>query len=116
MITLHGIPNCDTCRKASKWFATQGIDYQFFDLRRDGLDVATVEAWLREIGSDKLINRRGTTWRGLTDDEKARAESNDAAVFLVANPTLLKRPIIDIGKCRLVGFDAHVTSVLERSS
>ena len=115
MITLYGISNCDTCRKARKWLVDHGIDYKYHDFRRDGLNAASVEVWLGEIGSDKLINRRGTTWRGLSDDEKARVEGVGAAEFLAANPTLLKRPVIDHVDRRLVGFDAHVTSALEQS-
>ena len=112
MITLHGIPNCDTCRKARKWLDAAGVDHEFHDFRKDGLEAGAVAAWSAELGLDKLVNRRGTTWRNLTDDQKARLETAPTDL-LVENPTLLKRPVIDLGDRRLVGFDASVTSALE---
>lgn len=112
MITLYGIPNCDTCRKARKWLDAAGIEHRFHDFREDGLEAGPLEAWSAELGLDKLVNRRGTTWRKLADDQKARLDTEPTAL-LVENPTLLKRPVIDLGERRLVGFDASVTSVLE---
>ena len=112
MITLYGIPNCDTCRKVRKWLDAAGIDHRFHDFRKDGLDAATVASWSAELGLDKLVNRRGTTWRNLADDQKARLETTPTDL-LVENPTLLKRPVIDLGERRLVGFDASVTAALE---
>jgi arsenate reductase len=112
MITLYGIPNCDTCRKARKWLDGKGIAHRFHDFRKDGLDTATVEAWAAELGLEVLVNRRGTTWRGLAEADKARLDSAPAALLTEA-PTLLKRPVIDLGERRLVGFDAAVQAALE---
>ena len=112
MITLYGIPNCDTCRKARKWLDGKGIAHAFHDFRKDGLARETVEAWTAELGLEVLVNRRGTTWRKLSDDEKARLDSAPADL-LVENPTLLKRPVIDLRERRLVGFDAAVQSALD---
>jgi arsenate reductase (glutaredoxin) len=112
MITLYGIPNCDTCRKARKWLDAAGIQHRFYDFRKDGLTAEVVAAWSAEVGLEKLVNRRGTTWRALADDQKARLETAPTAL-LVENPTLLKRPVIDLGDRRLVGFDASVTAALE---
>lgn len=113
MITIYGIPNCDTCRKARKWLDQAGIEHRFHDFRKNGLSADQVAAWAGEIGLDVLVNRRGTTWRALSDDQKARLDGDDAAALLEENPTLLKRPVIDLGDRRLVGFGASVVSVLE---
>jgi arsenate reductase len=113
MITVYGIANCDTCRKARKWLDQAGIAHRFHDFRKDGLEAGPVEAWSDEIGLEKLVNRRGTTWRSLPDEQKDRLEAGDATALMVENPTLLKRPVIDLGDRRLVGFDAAVTTALQ---
>ncbi len=112
MITVYGIPNCDTCRKARRWLDERGADYRFHDFRKDGLDRATVAAWLAELGADVLVNRRGTTWRQLPEDDRAKLETN-AADLLVAHPTLIKRPVFDLGDSRQVGFAAAQVAALE---
>ena len=112
MITVYGIANCDTCRKARRWLDDRGADYRFHDFRKDGLERATVAAWLGELGPDVLVNRRGTTWRQLPEDDRAKLESN-AADLLVAHPTLIKRPVIDLGNTRQVGFAAAQVTALE---
>lgn len=107
---LYGIKNCDTVKKARLWLEQHRIEYRFHDFRGDGLDAAQAGEWLRELGADTLINRRGTTWRQL--DEKTRADIDGAkdidsvAAALVAQPTLIKRPVLDIGHQRAVGFSA----------
>jgi arsenate reductase (glutaredoxin) len=112
MITLYGIPNCDTCRKARKWLNAAGIEHRFHDFRKDGLEAGAVAAWSVELGLDMLVNRRGTTWRKLADNQKARLDT-EPTQLLVETPTLLKRPVIDLGDRRLVGFEASVISTLE---
>ena len=87
MITVYGIPNCDTCRKARRWL------------------IETPAAEVAALGPDVLVNRRGTTWRQLPEEDRARLETS-AADLLVAHPTLIKRPVIDLGDSRLVGFAA----------
>jgi len=104
MITVYGIKNCDTCRKARKWLEAEGIAHSFHDFRDDGLDEKTVASWLAELGDETLINRRGTTWRKLSEKERASAEGAGAATLIAANPTLIKRPVFDLGPKRLVGF------------
>jgi arsenate reductase len=113
MISVYGIANCDTCRKARKWLEQTGIAHRFHDFRKDGLEAGSVGAWSDEIGLEKLVNRRGTTWRGLPDEQKIRLEAGDATALIVENPTLLKRPVIDLGDRRLVGFDAAVIAALQ---
>ena len=104
MTTLYGIKNCDTVKKARKWLEQQQIDYGFHDFRADGVTLAQIQTWHAELG-DALINRRSTTWKQLTDAERSQAESQPAALLL-ANPTLIKRPLLDTGKQRLCGFRA----------
>jgi arsenate reductase len=104
MITLYGIKNCDTCRKARKWLDGAGIEHRYHDFRVDGLEPETVAGWIAELGGDVLINRRGTTWRNLPETERERATGDGAAVLIAANPTLIKRPVFDLGDRRMVGF------------
>ncbi len=106
MITLYGITNCDTVKRARKTLETAGIEYRFHDFRRDGLSPDQTQAWLDTLGADQLINRRGTTWRKLDQQAQTRAEGSDAAQFLADNPTLIKRPVIDRGDALRVGFAA----------
>lgn len=109
MITVYGIKNCDTCGKARKWFDAEGIAYRFHDIRRDGLEPALVATWATALGWETLINRRGATWRKLPDAKKS-CLTNDtvdeaAAIALVlANPTLVKRPVFDLDGAYTIGF------------
>ncbi|MBT5240571.1 MAG: ArsC family reductase [Rhodospirillaceae bacterium] len=116
MITVYGIKNCDTCRKALKWLDAEGIEHKFHDFRKDGLEQSTVSDWIDEIGIDTLLNRRGTTWRKLPEADQASAETGNAAALLTENPTLIKRPIFDLGTKRLVGFKADAQSALKSAS
>lgn len=102
-ITLYGIKNCDTVKKARRWLDDNGISYHFHDVRTDGLDAARVDAWLGELGLE-LINRRSTSWKAL--DEQTRNELNveNAREVILAHPTLIKRPLLDTGRERRVGF------------
>lgn len=116
MITVYGIKNCDTCRKALKWLDSEGIEHKFHDFRRDGLDQNTVSNWINEIGIDTLLSRRGTTWRKLPDTDQASVETGNAATLLTENPTLIKRPVFDLGTKRVVGFKADAQDALKASS
>ena len=104
MITVYGLKNCDTCRKALKWLAAEGTAHRFHDLRADGLDPGTLYAWISELGWEVLVNTRGTTWRGLGDGEKTGLDANKAATLILAHLALMKRPVFDLGDRRLVGF------------
>lgn len=95
---LYGIKQCDTCRKASKWLDAAGAPCEFHDLRKDGVTAEQIDTWLSAIGQDRLINRRGTTWRQLSDEQKAIVEVGDETTIvqlLLDNPTLMKRPILE---------------------
>lgn len=106
VITLYGIKNCDTVKKARKWLDTHNIDYQFHDFREDGLTEDAVAAWLEELGWQNLLNRRSTSWKSL--DEQTRLDMDEEAALktILLHPTLIKRPLLDTGQQRYTGFSA----------
>jgi len=115
MFTLYGIPNCDTVRKARRWLDTQGIAYRFHDFRKDGLDEARLRAWVVELGWETLLNRSGTTWRSAPADIKAGLNTETAIAFMLQAPAAIKRPVLDIGEQRVVGFsEARYQSTFSR--
>ena len=104
-IHFYGIPNCDTVKKARKWLEAEGLDYTFHDYKKEGADVVKVERWIGAEGIDTVLNRRGTTWRKLPDEEKARADdAARAAQLLGENPSMIKRPVVEYPGGLLVGF------------
>ena len=118
MITVYGIGNCDSCRKARKWLDSEGISHRFHDVRRDGLEPDVISAWATALGWESLINRRGTTWRNLPDIDKSRftnSATDGPVAIVLANPTLFKRPLFDLGGIYLAGFkDAEKIIVQSR--
>lgn len=106
MITLYGIKNCDTVKKARKWLDNQGIEYQFHDFREDGLDRDAVSAWIEELGWENLINRRSTSWKTLDEQDRSGMSDKSAHKAIMGQPTLIKRPLLDTGKQRYTGFSA----------
>ena len=110
-LVLYGLKNCDTCKKAMAALEAAGHKFTFVDIRAEA-DLATkVPVWLATAGADALINKRSTTWRQLSDDAKAAAET-DAASLLVANPTLIKRPVIERSNEVFVGWTKDVSGQL----
>ncbi|MFZ6861054.1 arsenate reductase [Undibacterium sp. Ji67W] len=96
-ITVFGIPNCDTVKKSRVWLQEQGLDFEFYDVKKQGLDQTTVRAWLAFVPLDLLINRKGTTWRALSDEQKALAADTESAIPLIlSNPSLIKRPVLQM--------------------
>lgn len=113
-VTLYGIRNCDTCRRAWKWLEEQGIDYRFHDLRRDGIDAGRIETWCDHLDTDTLINRRGQTWRRLSPEDRERDETGLRAL-LGDEPTLIKRPVIETPDGGVyVGWNETVQRVLSQ--
>lgn len=104
MLTVYGIKQCDTCRKALKWLEALDIEHRFHDFRTDGLDAGLLQGWLDSRFSDKLINRRSTTWRQLTDDQK-QLKGDALIVLLLDQPTLIKRPVFVKNDIIAVGFN-----------
>lgn len=104
MITVYGLKNCGICRKAMKWLAAEGVDARLHDLRADGLTSDMLDAWGSALGWEALLNRRGMTWRGLSDADKDGVEGARAAALMLDHPALIKRPVFDLGGGFVVGF------------
>ena len=102
---LWGLKNCDTCKKALKWLTSEGIEHSFHDLRKEPPSTERLGSWLSAVGADNLINRRGTTWRKLSEAEQASADEDSGALSLIsAHDALMKRPIWEVNGQVLVGF------------
>lgn len=111
-ITMYGIKNCDTIKKARTWLEGHGIDYAFHDYKQAGIDAGTVGRWVDEHGWEIVLNRAGTTFRALADADKQNIDAEKAVALMVANPSMIKRPVVDMGGRRLVGFkpDAYAAA------
>lgn len=105
-VTIHGIRNCDTMKKAMAWLDRQGVAYRFHDYKTQGLDRALLEGWVRQVGWEALLNRAGTTFRKLPDDQKHGLDEAKAIALMLAQPSMVKRPVLDASGRLLVGFDA----------
>ena len=103
-VTLYGIKNCDTVKKARKWLDNNSVPYTFHDFRVDGINKTLVNNFLKQIDIETLINKRGTTWRKLSDKEKEIKNKTQAIELLIENPTIIKRPVIDVNKKYYIGF------------
>jgi Spx/MgsR family transcriptional regulator len=109
MTTLYGITNCDTVKRARAWLSENGVDYRFHDFKKEGVPEAELDRWLLAPGWEALVNRRGTTWRRLDDATRAAVvDAPSARAVLLANPSLIKRPVVNWGARGGVttGFDA----------
>ncbi len=104
MVTLYGIPNCDTVRKARKWLDAHGVDARFHDIRKDGLDADTLARWSQAVGWETLLNRRGQGWRKLPEATRNGIDEANALRLMLADPVLIKRPVLDIDGDIQVGF------------
>ena len=103
-ITLYGIKNCDTMKKARAWLDGKGVAYDFHDYKASGIDRARLEGWVREVGSEVLLNRAGTTFRKLPDKDKVGLTESTAIALMLAHPSMIKRPVLEAGGKLLVGF------------
>jgi len=106
-ITVFGIPNCDTVKKARKWLDTQSVSYDFHDYKKKGIDENTLTSWCDKFGWEALVNRRGTTWRKLDDAQKTDLDQASAITLMQENTSLIKRPVIQTKNELLLGFDAE---------
>lgn len=102
-ITVYGINNCDTCRKARRWLKDQGIEHQWHDIRKDGLDADMIRQWLQAVGVETLLNRRGQSWRKLNEDKREALNTGVVSHFL-DHPTVIKRPVLVKDQTVSVGF------------
>ena len=112
MISVYGLKTCDTCRAALKWLESEELNYRFFDIRDYGVNASKVRSWMREVGCDALLNRRGTTWRGLSDTDKKNIDESKAISLMVEHPTLIKRPVFQVNETVFVGFKSEQKTVL----
>ena len=116
MITVYGIKNCDTCRKARKWLDAQGIEHRYHDFREDGLDDKPLSDWVKAVGWETLLNRRGTTWRKLPEATREGLTSDSATALMLENPTLIKRPVFDMSGNYAVGFSTPTPNGQEENN
>ncbi|HEY9212899.1 MAG TPA: ArsC family reductase [Ancylobacter sp.] len=103
-ITIYGIKNCDTMKKARDWLDGHGVAYAFHDYKAAGIDAAHLKAWAGKVGWETLLNRAGTTFRKLPDADKADIDEPKAIALMLAQPSMIKRPVLDTGSKLLVGF------------
>ena len=110
--TIYGIKNCDTMKKARDWLAGHDVPVAFHDYKASGIDRAHVEAWAAEVGWETLLNRSGTTFKALPDDRKQGLDQDKAIALMIEQPSMIKRPVLDLGDKLLVGFkpDAYATA------
>ncbi len=104
MVTIHGIKACDTMKKARDWLDAHGIAYAFHDYKTQGVSRVTLQAWVAQVGWETLLNRAGTTFRKLPDADKAGLDAERAMALMLAQPSMIKRPVLDLGGRILVGF------------
>jgi Spx/MgsR family transcriptional regulator len=113
MIVLYGIPNCDTVKKARAWLADRGVPYRFHDFRKDGLPEDRLSAWIELLGWEALINRKGTTWRKLDDPARdSVADAAGAKALMHAQPSVIRRPVVEWDGKITAGFDPAAWSLL----
>jgi len=112
MIIMYGIKNCDTIKKARKYLENNNIEYEFHDFREDGLNPVQLRSWLKELGWEKLINKRSTTWRNLPDETKQNMDETLAMVVAEEQPTIIKRPVLELSDQVLTGFSEKTYNAL----
>ncbi len=103
-VTMYGIKNCDTIKKARAWLDAHDVSYHFHDYKTAGVDRARLERWCGELGWETLLNRAGTTFRKLPDADRAVSDARKAVALMLARPSMIRRPVLDLGGRLLVGF------------
>jgi Spx/MgsR family transcriptional regulator len=104
LLDLYGIPNCDTVRKTRKWLQAHDISYRFHNFKREGVDASLLAIWAEEVGWQVLLNRRGTTWRTLSEDDRADVDQAKAIHLMCKYPSMIKRPVLVSDETIEVGF------------
>jgi arsenate reductase len=107
-VVLYGIKACDTMKKARDWLGARGIAYAFHDYKTAGIDRSTLQAWVVKAGWESLLNRNGTTFRGLPAADKTGLDAAKAVTLMMAQPSMIKRPVLDVGGDLTVGFKPEV--------
>ena len=111
-ITVYGIPNCDTVKKARAWLDEHDVEYEFHDYKKAGITRAKLQAWAKKAGWEALFNRAGTTFRKLPDSAKANVDQRKAIDLMAEHPSMIKRPVLERGATLIVGFSAERYSAL----
>ena len=109
-VTIYGIKNCDTMKKARAWLDEHGIAYAFHDYKAEGIERARLEAWAGTVGWEILLNRAGTTFRKLPDEDRENVSEKKAIALMLAQPSMIKRPVLDVAGSLTVGFKPEVYS------
>jgi len=112
MVTLFGIPNCDTVKKARRWLDAQHVDYLFHDFRADGIEASLLKRWLKKVDWTTLLNQRSRTWRELKDNDKENLNADKAIRIMLNHPSIIKRPVLVTNSDIAVGFDEKVYRTL----
>lgn len=109
MVKIYGIPNCGSVKKAFVWLNKNGIKFEFYDYKKEGITAEKIKGWLEQHSIDIILNRKGTTWKGLTNVAQKKAKDEKEAIkLMVENTSLVKRPIIEFKKIVLVGYDEEI--------
>ena len=111
MVTIYGIKSCDTMKKARAWLAEHGVAARFHDYKIDGIDRARLSGWVAEHGWETVLNRAGTTFRARPEADKAGLTADRAIAMMLAQPSMIKRPVLDLGDRTLVGFKPEAYAV-----
>ena len=107
-VTIYGIPNCDTMKKARSWLQGHGVAYAFHDYRASGLEPGRLDQWVKHLGWEALLNKSSTSFRALAEADKQDLDAGKAKALMLANPTMIKRPVLDLGDRLLVGFKPDI--------
>lgn len=115
MVHVYGIPNCNTVKKAVDWLHQHEVEYVFHNYKKEGIAAGKLAQWCAEFGWEKLVNKKGTTWRKLPPEQQEKINGEKAAIaFMMENPSVIKRPVIEKGKDLLIGFDTdEYTGILD---
>ena len=107
-VTLYGIKNCDTMKKARAWLEAKGVPYAFHDYKAEGIDRARLEGWVQSVGWEMLLNRAGTTFRKLPEADRIDLDAGKALALMLEQPSMIKRPVLDLDGRLIVGFKADL--------
>jgi arsenate reductase len=107
-VTIYGIKNCDTMKKARSWLDDHGVKYAFHDYKAESIDKRRLEAWAKDVGWETLLNRAGTTFRKLPDKDRENVSEKKAIALMLEQPSMIKRPVVDVGGKLIVGFKPEI--------
>ena len=108
MVTIYGIKNCGTMKKAFAWCEANSVEFTFHDYKKQRVERARLNQWCKHLGWKSLVNTKGTTWRKLTPEQQAITTQGEAVTLMLENPSLIKRPVVETGAQLMVGFDAQL--------